>query len=40
MQQGRTPRRAFGPNAIGPALAAGHALIEGNDIDGTRLNDS
>ncbi len=30
------PRRAFGPNAIGPALAAGHALILGNDIDGTR----
>jgi len=30
------PRQAFGPNAIGPALAAGHALIEGNDIDGTR----
>ena len=30
------PRRAFGPNAIGPALAAGHALIEGNNIDGTR----
>ncbi|MHA1154067.1 MAG: DUF1194 domain-containing protein [Alphaproteobacteria bacterium] len=30
------PRQAFGPNAIGPALAAAHALIEGNDIDGTR----
>ncbi len=30
------PRQAFGPNAIGPALAAGHALIVGNDIDGTR----
>ncbi len=30
------PRRGFGPNAIGPALAAGHALILGNDIDGTR----
>jgi hypothetical protein len=30
------PRLAFGPNAIGPALAAAHALIEGNDIDGTR----
>ena len=29
------PRRAFGRNAIGPALAAGHALIEGNDIDST-----
>ena len=31
-----TPRRAFGPNAIGNALAMGHALIEGNDIDGSR----
>jgi hypothetical protein len=30
------PRLAAGPNAIGSALAAGHALIEGNDIDGTR----
>ncbi len=30
------PRQGFGPNAIGPALAAGHALIVGNDIDGTR----
>jgi len=30
------PRRAFGPNAIGNALAAAHALIEGNDIDGHR----
>ena len=30
------PRQAFGPNAIGPALAAAHALIVGNDIDGTR----
>ena len=30
------PRQGFGPNAIGPALAAGHALILGNDIDGTR----
>ncbi len=30
------PRQAFGPNAIGPALAAAHALIIGNDIDGTR----
>ncbi len=30
------PRQAFGPNAIGPALAAAHALIAGNDIDGTR----
>lgn len=30
------PRQAFGPNAIGPALAAAHALILGNDFDGTR----
>jgi len=30
------PRRASGPNAIGSALAAAHALIEGNDIEGTR----
>jgi hypothetical protein len=30
------PRRASGPNAIGSALAAGHALIEGNEIRGTR----
>ncbi len=30
------PRQGFGPNAIGPALAAGHALILGNDFDGTR----
>lgn len=30
------PRRATGPNAIGSALAAGQALIEGNDLDGTR----
>ena len=30
------PRLAFGPNAIGPALAAAHALIAANDIDGTR----
>ena len=30
------PRRADGPNAIGSALAAGQALIEGNDIKGTR----
>ena len=30
------PRRAFGRNAIGAALAAGHAMIEGNDIDGHR----
>lgn len=30
------PRLASGPNAIGSALAAGQALIEGNDIAGTR----
>ena len=30
------PRRATGPNAIGSALAVGHALIEGNEIEGTR----
>jgi hypothetical protein len=30
------PRRAFGRNAIGSALAAGHALIEGNQIQGSR----
>ena len=30
------PRKAFGPNAIGNALAAGHALILGNDIEGDR----
>jgi hypothetical protein len=30
------PRRASGPNAIGSALAAGQALIEGNEIKGTR----
>ena len=30
------PRRATGPNAIGSALAAAHALIVGNAIDGTR----
>lgn len=30
------PRRATGPNAIGSALAAGQALIEGNEIEGTR----
>lgn len=30
------PRLAFGPNAIGSALAAAHALIEGNAIEGTR----
>ncbi len=31
-----TPRRAFGRNAIGAALVAGQALIEGNDIEGHR----
>lgn len=30
------PRRATGPNAIGSALAFAHALIETNDLDGTR----
>ena len=30
------PRRASGPNAIGSALAAAQALIEGNEIAGTR----
>jgi len=30
------PRRATGPNAIGSALAAAHALIAGNVIEGTR----
>jgi hypothetical protein len=30
------PRLATGPNAIGSALAAAHALIDGNGIDGTR----
>jgi hypothetical protein len=30
------PRRAFGPNAIGNALAAAHALIEANQFDGYR----
>ena len=30
------PRIATGPNAIGNALAVGQALIEANDIDGTR----
>jgi len=30
------PRLAFGPNAIGEALAFGHALIEQNDIKGPR----
>jgi hypothetical protein len=31
------PRRAFGRNAIGNAIAVGQALIEGNDIAGTRM---
>ena len=30
------PRKGAGPNAIGNALAAAHALIEGNEIEGTR----
>jgi Protein of unknown function (DUF1194) len=30
------PRRAFGSNAIGNALAVGQGLIESNDIDGAR----
>ncbi|MEE8188034.1 MAG: DUF1194 domain-containing protein [Kiloniellales bacterium] len=30
------PRLAFGPNAIGPALAAAHALIAGDEVVGTR----
>jgi hypothetical protein len=30
------PRRAYGFNAIGSALAAGHALIETNEISGLR----
>ena len=30
------PRNAFGPNAIGNALAAAHALIQSNDIEGDR----
>lgn len=30
------PRRAFGRNAIGNAIAVGQALIESNDIAGTR----
>ena len=30
------PRRAFGPNAIGNALAAAHALIETSEFDGYR----
>jgi hypothetical protein len=31
-----TPRQAIGRNAIGNALAAGQALIEANDIEGSR----
>jgi hypothetical protein len=31
-----TPRLAYGPNAIGSALTAAHALIEANQIEGTR----
>ena len=31
-----TPRRAFGPNAIGNAIAAAHTLIESNAFDGYR----
>ena len=30
------PRRAYGPNAIGNAIAVGQGLIESNDIDGYR----
>ncbi len=30
------PRRAGGGNAIGSAIAAAHALLDGNDIEGTR----
>jgi len=30
------PRKAYGMNAIGSALATAHALIEGNDISGLR----
>ena len=30
------PRRAFGPNAIGNAIAVAHALIETNEFDGYR----
>jgi hypothetical protein len=32
----QAPRRAFGPNAIGNALAAAHALIEANAFEGYR----
>ncbi len=31
-----TPRLGFGPNAIGSALAAAHALIDTNEIEGAR----
>jgi hypothetical protein len=31
-----TPRLAFGPNAIGSALAAAHVLIRGDDVAGAR----
>ncbi len=31
-----TPRRAFGPNAIGNAIAAAHGLIDGNRFEGSR----
>lgn len=30
------PRLAFGPNAIGSAIAVAHGLIEANDLEGTR----
>jgi hypothetical protein len=30
------PRNAFGPNAMGNAIDAGQALIEGNDLEGYR----
>lgn len=30
------PRRAYGPNSIGSAIAIAHALIDGNGIAGTR----
>ena len=33
------PRRAFGPNAIGNALAAAHALIEANAVRGLSQGD-
>ena len=32
----QTPRLASGPNAIGSAIAKGQALIEGNNLKGTR----